>query len=88
MIVLIFVPESSSPLSKTMRLCCGLVEFDGELDVKGTQVIRDGASDADGLPDTMNEVQKPIASWESLASLCIQSLANLNDSELMVYSLH
>ncbi len=55
-----------------MRLWTAVVVvFDGELDVKGVQVMRAGAAAAEGFPDAMNEVQKPIASLESLASLCV-----------------
>ncbi|KAJ8688766.1 hypothetical protein PTI98_013518 [Pleurotus ostreatus] len=68
----VFVPPSP-PLSSTMRLWAAatVVVFDGGLDVKGVQAMRAGASVAEGFPDAMNDVQKPIASRESLASLCV-----------------
>lgn len=78
-IVFVFAP-SSSPLSKTMRLWTAVVVFDGELDVKGVQSMRAGASVAEGFPDAANEVQKPIASCESLASLCVLQSSTSSDN--------
>lgn len=61
MTVFVSVPPSL-PLSKTMRLCVAMVVFDDELDENGAQLMRAGALSVEGLPEEMNEVQKPIAS--------------------------